>query len=455
MSAEELGRRLLGEVESEGLHTVVCYAFNHSIYLRHTSLPSPDSYVKTFQYPHTDALQLLRVFKVVSDTSQTPLFNIPPLDALVNTTRPIPPPPVIQSHDALLSSSPPHSPIRRPIKPSPQPFIDISSPSSHSGKTHLLYLITTLAILPQSFQSHTLNGLGCAIIIIDTDGRFNVNRLAQVMRGYIAANATPTDIRSSPPPNPNVSHHTTPPPPSPTQPLPPLSPASVSHILATSLPHVHILRPQSLASTISTLRALPAYLLDLQRHKSARRRLHSVVLDSASTFLWNVRAEEDMARLMGGDVARDGAAGDAMPRESPGPDVKSGNRNENDNRATYAELAITLKDVGGQFGCPVIATTWAVPVTGQNADGVSMRNVMPGSWISHATVRLSIRRRPVAPFAVAMSLAQARAERELRAKVVERGMFDVEMIGPGRVRDGFTLAITANGIRVVIDEHDR
>jgi hypothetical protein len=57
----------------------------------------------------------------------------------------------------------------------------------------------------------------------------------------------------------------------------------------TSLSHIHIFQPSSLASLVATISSLPSYFLD-PRNGSKGRRVGGIIIDSASTFFWADKA---------------------------------------------------------------------------------------------------------------------------------------------------------------------
>lgn len=170
--------------------------------------------------------------------------------------------------------------------------------SSCSGKTHLLYMVTARGVLPRH--------LGCregTVIVLDTDCRFDVARLYQIMVYQVEK------ARRRP--------H-----------APPVLAADaqdnidVKSTVNEALHHVHIFRPQSLASLIATAHSLSHYLLRADASEpvsadrsadaddadcaeapqlSSDRTLHAVLFDGASAFYWEDRLEQDRS-LVGHEV---------------------------------------------------------------------------------------------------------------------------------------------------------
>lgn len=130
----------------------------------------------------------------------------------------------------------PHSTTRK------FPIIELCSEESGTGKTQLLYFITSIAILPDIYSDHDLGGRNNAIVIIDTEARFDIQRLAEVMKGYIISKfASCTDI---------------------------------DDLIVRSLQHVHIYQPQNLASLNATLSSIQNYLWTEAERVSISPRSH-------------------------------------------------------------------------------------------------------------------------------------------------------------------------------------
>ncbi|EAT80718.2 hypothetical protein SNOG_11674 [Parastagonospora nodorum SN15] len=151
---------------------------------------------------------------------------------------------------------------------STSPILELVSPPpthhpSGAGKTSLLYLIIAHAILPTTFSSTPLSGQNAAVILFDPLHHFSVPRLAKVIFTIIS-----TTLHSA------------------AKEIEPLKPA-IKTLIATSLLHVHIFRPQSWSATLSTLKSMPDYLFDEERHKSKHRRIHSIVLEDVDAFCFD------------------------------------------------------------------------------------------------------------------------------------------------------------------------
>ncbi|KAG8078610.1 hypothetical protein GUJ93_ZPchr0007g5804 [Zizania palustris] len=72
---------------------------------------------------------------------------------------------------------------RAPLRPGN--VVEIAGPSN-SGKSQLLLVAAVQCILPKEWKGVYLGGLGKAVMYLDLDCRFDVLRLAQILRNRIA-----------------------------------------------------------------------------------------------------------------------------------------------------------------------------------------------------------------------------------------------------------------------------
>ncbi|KAH9836029.1 Rad51 family DNA repair protein [Teratosphaeria destructans] len=315
--AEDLGKRLLAEVEEVGLDEI---------------------------------FQLLRA----QDESQKQYFGLPQLDRLIS----------IALENKLPASK---------TKSTQPVMIELMSNGAGGGKTHLLYHMLAHAVLPT-----TLPGKQACAVVLDTDGHFNIPRLAQQLQHLCSRRTHPAQ-----------SHDET---------------------VHSALRHIHLFRPQSLASTIATLASLPTYLFDETRRRSFDRPLALIALDSASAFYWPTRAEEEAAALFAATTP-----GAARPTSLP----------------TWTHLSAALKDASTAFSCPIILTSWnlnrstAMQQHGHGGEVQRMlRPSLPAPLSQLATVRFIVQRLPVRKFPVGISIEEAQREAESRQKAVEEGRFE-------------------------------
>ncbi|KAH0562396.1 hypothetical protein GP486_002919, partial [Trichoglossum hirsutum] len=243
MSAEALGRTLLGEVKEEGLDEV------------------------------RDILHSLRILCGSRQRSQ---LHIPALDRLLNVfiqPFPIPRQPAAAAAEQVLHPSKQFNPTgassyQAKVVPA---VVEITSTSPYCGKTHLLYYITAIAVLPSKVNDVFLNGKEGAVVVLDTDARFDVLRLRQVMKHFIKTRHSEASALSE------------------------YDEDGLEGVIRHALLHVHIYHPQSSASLAATIEAIPPYLLcgTGKKHFSSGRALEAVLLDSVSAFVYQDRADSN------------------------------------------------------------------------------------------------------------------------------------------------------------------
>ncbi|GIJ88051.1 hypothetical protein Asppvi_006967 [Aspergillus pseudoviridinutans] len=306
------------------------------------------------------------------------------------------------------------------------PVIEISSVSSAAGKTHLLYYLTAIAVLPSTINGIRVDGRASAVAFIDADGRFDSERLRTVACGLIDKKLK--------------AHSSTGSGESPEALIPPplLATEELESIIVASLQHVHVFRPQSSASLLATLESLQAYLLDISRHYSSHRPLHAIFIDSATAFFWQDKLHDEVART-----------------ENIGRPVAEVQHERKQKRIfflsdLYAELVQNLKNLQRYFGCIVAYTCNTLngrSVTGYQSHSQStqqqsgpfdlynpanvtaprsmpsFRCPLPAPWGTFATLRLVVRRDAVRPFPPMMTARDAQRDAIMRQNVVLEGRF--------------------------------
>ncbi|KAK0923100.1 hypothetical protein LTR91_005368 [Friedmanniomyces endolithicus] len=361
--AEDLGKKLLAEVEEVGLD------------------------------------EIFQILRLPSEPSSKSWFNLPQLDRLVNE---------INQESTSISSK-----ITKPT----QPVVELTSTSPGSGKTHILYHLTALAVLPSDLGSKE-----SCVIILDTDGTLSIPRLAQQLLLLIQEEST-TDQETD-------------------------------DILLSSLKHIHIFRPQSLASTIATLTNLPTYLFEPSRHYSLDRAVSFIALASASAYYWQTKASEENAALF---------ASVASPSSKP----------SNSQLPSYAQLTAALRSTSLAFHCPIVLTShhpagpnnfstatthdyssWANP-------SHALRPSLPAPLSSLPTLRLLLTRLPVRRFPAGIRFEEAAREAVDRQAAVDSGKYScvvnesgvdervlrrLQRLGEGGM--GFGFRIGGEGLRV-------
>jgi hypothetical protein len=303
------------------------------------------------------------------------------------------------------------------IKRRPLPIVEISSSLSASGKSQLLYYLTALAILPRKHGDVPIGGRESAVIFIDTDNRFDAERLRVVARGIILQQQLQYDPDARDQPAGATLGH------------------ELESLLVSSLQHVHIFRPQSSSAFLATLHSLGSYLLDISRHRSASRPLQMIVVDSATAFIWQDRLRDEIARIE--EIGRPRAEVD-RERE----------RNQSFHLSDlYVELVMVLKRLQGLFQCAIVYTTISgtraalSSSDGQSGPGLydwsqswnpALRPALPAPWGTFPTLRLIVHRSSIRPFPPGMAPKAALKDANLRQSVVHQGKISVRVNAWGR-----------------------
>ncbi|KAK6517702.1 hypothetical protein TWF506_004885 [Arthrobotrys conoides] len=235
-------------------------------------------------------------------------LNIPQIDALLR--------PHLQDHlhnqsIAQLHSQHPAGSFDIPSDDIPLPrdkpaIIEISSDGCGAGKTHLLYYITCVALLPSSWNGINLEGKDSTVVFIDCDGRFDIVRLSEVVESYIKSRISlaiqfckseQTDTHKDPMSEDNPDHNH----PIHSQAedddikeylalLTSITPSDITELIIYSLSHLHVYTPTSPSHFLEILSSIPEYLLSSPSHASHGLPLSSVIIDGISAFYWLERA---------------------------------------------------------------------------------------------------------------------------------------------------------------------
>lgn len=272
----------------------------------------------------------------------------------------------------------------------------------------MLYHLTAIAVLPMH-----VGGRQAAVVIIDTDGRFSIPRLAHQIKRQATLGLQE-----------------------------PMNASNVEEIMLVSLNHVHVFSPQSLPSTIATINSLPTYLFNATKHHSFDRIINFIALDSASAFYWRHRADIDDAILL-----------TSTTTDSRSVSQPSG----------YAQLAAALKNSIRIFNTSVIFSSWHLgavrDVTSNMGSEVqSFRPSLPSPWPALPTLRLIVHRAPVRKLPIELGVEDALRESETRQRVVDKGKVECFVNESGieehtmqklRARGaGFDFYITGDGVDV-------
>jgi len=212
--------------------------------------------------------QILQIVRIQHDPEPA-RFGIPRLDEIVNSA--------LAARRTSTSNIPPSN---------PPPILELISQAPGSGVLHFLYLLTATAILPASS-----GGKDACVAIIDTDNTFSVSHLAQQLRVAIKNPQNQHEEDQHPTANANAGTEA--------GAGAGATEAEISTLLALSLRHVHIFRPQSQTSLLATLDSLPTYFLPTNNpnhhttNPSTHRPLAFIALNSLPAFHWQQRAESE------------------------------------------------------------------------------------------------------------------------------------------------------------------
>ncbi|KAI9036940.1 putative Rad51 family DNA repair protein [Aspergillus affinis] len=472
--AAELGEKLLGEVHEERLDELL-----HDL---RTIYENPDDAPLRHPLGVTEIDDLLDVFMQRTPVQPAQEHPDPPL---LEETGPASD--NGEGEDEEYAHDQEHEPAQDDIPMNPHSWenvpapthvprdtaLEISSTSSGAGKSQLLYYLAATAVLPSMFAGQRLGGHESAIVFIDTDGRFEADRLRTIARGIVNdrllqnLGPEPQSIPSAPSA---------------------LSTPDLESMLSSSLQHVHVFRPESSAALLATLHNLETYLYDLPRHFSSSRPLHAIFIDSAGAFFWQDKLHDEVARteeigLPHADIERDRALMQSFYLAD-----------------LYAELVARLKLLQRLFSCSVVytSTAWSrrsVSSTGTGAGaggsastgerygayrpsgpfelynpleemgsgppGPAFRSPLPPPWGVFPDLRLVVQRDRVRAFPHSLTAVAAQGEQAaLRREVVLQGRFLVWVNGwgredwPRRVREGlerrnggmFGFRVTRDGV---------
>ncbi|KAL4736528.1 hypothetical protein BDV11DRAFT_11463 [Aspergillus similis] len=400
MSAS-FGGKLLQEVHEEGLDEVLLFSLSSKLLHDLNVLHREHSGSKArFGVPPID--ELLELF----GPSSQPLHNLSETkeDIVVGPDGDTP---------AAENYEPAH--LEVPVHPAflsrPHTVLEISSTCSAAGKSQIIYYLAALAVLPSKFNGKSLNGSNSAVVFIDTDGRFDAERLRTVARGIVLGklgNTVDSDTEKH---------------------------GAVEAMIFASLEHIHVFQPQSSLALLATLQSLDAYLLDLSRHASSNRALQAIIIDSATAFLWQDKLQDEIARTE--DIGRSVAE---IERERL--------QRENFHLADiYADLVASLKQLQSKFDCDVIYTATSfgskstenpsMPYGSYNPldtalQTPSFRSPLPSPWGLFPTLRLVLQRKVLRPFPPGVTVQGAERDAPMRQEMVMRGEFLGSVNGWGR-----------------------
>ena len=397
MSVETLGADLLGEVKVEGLDEVC----------RESPL------LETTSRSNADILQFLHSLREPIVHTK-PSLGISPIDRLLRLFQN--PPPTrqqqrYQAHRSVQQAGPPPLPREKPL-----PVIEITDATACSGKTQLLYLLVSIALLPTEHKDVIIDGKGNAVVLLDLSGRFSVLRLYHVMHNYVSSicSASSSVLREQ----------------------------EISSLVSDSFSHLHIFHPLSSSSLLATLASLPSFFLSSpSTHLSANRCLGLLAINDLSAFLWQDRLDAD--------------EGNALPASNH---VEKANGTLLLER--YRNLISSLRHMQSLFSCTIIATNWGLAPVTSVAGHPALRPHLPSLWSNFCTIKLVVEKDRVSKFGPGLSAEEAKMESVQRWDAIKKSGFSgwVNWWGHERwreeVREGlkvegtFSFKVTRNEITV-------
>lgn len=365
--------------------------------------------------------ELLRALREL-DANSGPSLGFPPLDRLLDVFQ-NPPPTRQQQHYQTQWSVQQEGPAPPP-KEKPLPVIEIAAAAACSGKTQLLYQIILLSLLPVEHKDEPINGRGNAVVLLDLSGRFSVLRLHHLMHNHISSICSRSSLT--------------------------LPEQEISSLISDSFTHLHIFHPQSSSSLLSTLAALPSFLLSSpSTHFSANRPLGLLAINDLSAFLWQDRLDAD-----------------------EGTGLPASNHAEKANNSLFLEryhnLISSLRHVQHLFSCPIVATNWGLAPVTSVAGHAALRPHLPSLWNNFCTTKVVVVKDRVSKFGPDLSAEEAKREGAQRWEAVEKSGFSGWINWWGNegwreeVREGirelkggggFSFRVTEDGI-MVHDEGD-
>ena len=258
-------------------------------------------------------------------------------------------------------------------------MLEIAGATACSGKTQLLYYIIAITLLPTFYQNYCLEGKARAVVLFDLSGKFSILRLRNVMHDHLALKLEGLFSR--------------------------LPNEHANSMIANSLVHLHVYRPQSTLSLLGTLASLPSYLLrQPPTHFSANRAFGLLAINDLSSFLWQDRLDaEDEAGL---------PATNSAERQKGNLFVER-----------YRELVNHLRHLHGLFSCSIVATNWGLSSTTSVMGQPALRSHLPAIWNSFCSAKLVVERDPVSKFAPGISIEEALHEKSPRLEAVQKSKF--------------------------------
>lgn len=252
----------------------------------------------------------------------------------------------------------------RPKSSAKPVVIEVVGASPGSPETQFLYHAAAAALLSSQHNDVPLPGRSGAVLWLDTSNRFEAIHLHRLLHSLMTSS-----------------------------PRFPFLPTEQVAALATScLQHLHSFAPQSSASLLATLAAIPAYLFKLYAHHSAPCPVRLIIFSDASAFYW---AERNNPQVI-------------ADRRTPDGSVQH-----------YEEIVGALRALQLTFATPLLAATVALQPPRFSPTRVSLRSHLPKPWSLFVDLKVVVARDVVTKFGPGMSAQEALRERATRGSAVK------------------------------------
>lgn len=253
------------------------------------------------------------------------------------------------------------------------PVIEISSPTTNAGKTQFCYYAIAATVTPPQ-----LGGKGEIAVVLDTDSKFDVERLADVISGYLKASNT-TDTEQPESKSTNL--------------------ANAKSVVATCLSLVYIIKPQNLRSLANTIKGLPDRMLN-RRSEILEQAVGLVLIDSVSSFYWQERWASELSIHGSNEPGNVGV--------------------ESEISLDNAALLSGLRSLRTIFECPIVLTTWSLPLPSATSR-LRARSLLPLTLRQLVSLHLTLVREEPVPFRRELDLRRLLQDREARAEALLEG----------------------------------
>ncbi|KAF3911785.1 hypothetical protein AA313_de0206944 [Arthrobotrys entomopaga] len=353
-------------------------------------------------------------------------------------------------------------------------IVEISSDRTCVGKTHLLYHLACVALLPESWNGINLDGKDGAVVFIDCDGRFDILRLVDTIGYYVQTrlnlaiqycksrlDSRDTEMGENPQikdqdHSDDIEEY-----------LHLLTAIESTHIVELAeyvLTHLHLYQPTSPSDLLEIISTLPEYLTSSPDHSSHNHPLSLLLIDNVSAFYWFERSSPSNPTT---------TANHALPEEqqidTPQPQLPLQSR--------YEKITSSLLSISSRFGANIVITNIHIPNQSNHHGGggaggghpakLSYPRHLPACYTyspKFLSARIILSLDIVAPFHADIELKNAWEERGMRMEVVRKAGVSAWVEGAG-VRKGekmgdkleggwFWFRIGEEGVKIGAEEEE-